>query len=456
LLTDDRDAWIRTSLDLVAGWTEEIHGQFSHRAYRFATGVLPKALAALLSGKPDHLRNWDLAVDHRLQCEGPLDLLRQLTAEATLVFVPTHVSNLDSPIIGLALSESGLPPAVYGAGLNLFTNPVMGWWMQRLGAYTVDRTKRAKLYKHVLKDYSVNRLVSRHHSLFFPGGTRSRSGALEPKVKKGLMGTGITAWQEMISSGRPTSGPQGANVYFVPMTLSFQLVLEASTLISDHLSEAGKQRFIITDDEFSEPRTILRFVRRVLNHDASIVVRFGHPVDVLGFPVPHQVQARSEASRRRLGYITDHSGAVQIDPQRDRQYTDRLASRIVAAYATDTTVLVTHAVAWAAWRGLQESLSTQDTFRMIRSPPDRRRLPKAAFLRLLQRTLDAVHEGVGAGRWHATLPKRADEALDIAIMAFDRYHRTHVLKWEGDTLRVDDPKLCLYYRNRLMFAELEV
>lgn len=455
LLREDRGAWTAAALDLVEAWTDEIHGQFSQRAYQFATGMMPRALAALLSGKPDHLQSWDLTVDHRLICEGPVELLRQLTSEATLVFVPTHVSNLDSPIIGLALSEVGLPPAVYGAGLNLFNNPVMGWWMRRLGAYTVDRTKRARLYKHVLKDYSVNRLVSRHHSLFFPGGTRSRSGALESRLKKGLMGTGITAWQEMIASGRPVSGPNGADVYFVPMTLSFQLVLEANTLINDHLAEAGKQRFIITDDEFSKPRTIVRFVHRVLNHDSSIVVRFGDPIDPLGFKVPHDPAERAAASRARLGYISGKDGEIETDLQRDREYTDRLAVSIASAYASDTTVLVTHTAAWTAWRLLEDRVNTTDPFRIVRAPSELRQFPHHEYLARLQRTVDAIHANAAQGRYHARLPTTASAVLDSAIEAFDRYHRSRVLTRKRDLIRVDDPKLCLYYRNRLTFAGLE-
>ncbi|MCK6576423.1 1-acyl-sn-glycerol-3-phosphate acyltransferase, partial [Myxococcota bacterium] len=174
--------------------------------------------------------------------------LRALAREHTLIFAPTHVSNLDSPLIGYALDRLGLPPAIYGAGLNLFSSPVMGFFMSRLGAYTVDRRKQHRLYKDVLKDYSIDSLGRRCHSLFFPGGTRCRSGRVEDRVKKGLLGTGIIAWQEGLLQGRPHP-----EVLVVPVTLSFSLVLEAETLIEDSLEEEGKRRYIITDDEFSEP-----------------------------------------------------------------------------------------------------------------------------------------------------------------------------------------------------------
>ena len=37
-------------------------------------------------------------------------------------------------------------------------------------------------------------------------------------------------------------------IYIVPVTINYRLVLEAETLIADYLAEAGKHRYIITDD----------------------------------------------------------------------------------------------------------------------------------------------------------------------------------------------------------------
>ena len=73
--------------------------------------------------------------------------VRDLVREGTVILAPTHVSNLDSPLLGLSLYLSQMPPFVYGAGLNLFSNPLLGWWLRRLGAYTVDRTKKARCIK---------------------------------------------------------------------------------------------------------------------------------------------------------------------------------------------------------------------------------------------------------------------------------------------------------------------
>lgn len=440
-------------LELVRSWADEIHGRFSPRAYRAATRVLPRTLNGLLASRSGRLRDWTGSRDSRLRIDGDTRLLRELAREATLILAPTHVSNLDSPLIGLALYTAGLPPFIYGAGLNLFSNPVMGWWMNRLGAYTVDRLKKAQLYKLVLKDYSVRALATHHHSLFFPGGTRARSGEIETHIKKGLLGTGIHAWQENLAQKRPPDARPTPEVYVVPLTLSFQLVLEANTLVNDHLAEAGKQRFIISDDEFAQPRTILAFGQRVLDLESSVAVSFGQPLDLLGHPVSSDPEERREQALERRRYVTDRDGNVEWDEQRDRVYTDRLARSLVDAYPRNAWVMSTHVAAYTAWRILEDEVGSRDPFRIVRTPAEKREIPRHTFLERLRGVLDRVLAGAAEGRWRADLPRTAEGVLDVAADRFGRYHRSRAVARRGSMVVVEDPKLCLYYRNRLTFID---
>lgn len=459
LVRGSRAERIEAGLGLVGDWADEIHGRFDPRVYRAATRVLPRALTALLSGRERRWHGADFvrprtvatepAVNERLVVKGDLRLLHELAGEATLILAPTHVSNLDSPLVGLVLYLAGLPPFVYGAGLNLFDNKVIGWWMHRLGAYTVDRTKKASLYKDVLKDYSIRALTTRHHSLFFPGGTRARSGEIESKLKKGLLGTGIVAWQEMLAAGRPDS-----EVYVVPLTLSYTLVLEAATLIDDFLAEAGKQRYIISDDEFAQPRRMLQFANRVLDLESSVVAHFGAPLDVLGNPVSADPAERREQAVRRRRYVCGRDGRVQWDEQRDQAYTVRLSDALVDAYARDAAPLPTNAAACAAWNCLVEAVGTSDPFRIVRSPIEKRRIPQDRYLRELGAVLARIREGAGQGRWRdEEIRASAGEILEIALDRFARYHRSFALVRRGSDLVVEDPKLCLYYRNRLTILD---
>ncbi|MEZ4319792.1 MAG: 1-acyl-sn-glycerol-3-phosphate acyltransferase [Myxococcota bacterium] len=446
LVHGERADWTQHGLALVRAWGEEIHGRFSQRAYRAATSVLPSALTGILTARPGRLPTWG-GLESRIKVRGNVEQIAALAEEATLVLAPTHVSNMDSPLIGFALYQAGLPPFVYGAGLNLFSNPVMGWWMSRLGAYTVDRRKSSQLYKDVLKDYSVRCLTTRHHSLFFPGGTRARSGSIETRVKKGLLGTAIVAWQEMLEAKRPDP-----EVYVVPLTLSFQLTLEANTLIEDHLAEAGKQRYIITDDEFAQPRKLYQFASRMMELDASIVCHFGDPVDCIGNPVSYDPEERRAQAERRRRYVTDANGEVERDVQRDMIYTNRLADALVEAYPRYAHAMVTHVAAFTGWRCLEEAVGSSDPFRLVRVPIGKRTFPRHVFLEKLRHVVEGVQKGASEGRWNAELPDTAEGVLAAALDRFGRYHRSRALEERGSSIVVQDPRLCFYYRNRLAYA----
>lgn len=440
-LRDQRRAAMDHALaGLIDAYAREIHNPFSPTTYRFATRILPGALTRLLSasrGRDLLLGDFDPA--DRIRVDGPLERLREMTRTSTLILAPTHVSNLDSPLIGYALYAAGLPPFAYGAGLNLFSNPLMAFFMSRLGAYTVDRRKRNRLYKDALKDYSVELLRRRCHSLFFPGGTRSRSGRLEARLKKGLLGTGLAAWQENLAENRRDS-----EVFIVPCTLSMGLVLEAETLIDDALAEEGKQRYIISDDEFSDPRQVTSFVRRLARLDAAVHVVFGDPLDVAGNPVGPDGRSLDPHGHPvdRRGYVCDRDGRVVEDEQRDHVYTERVADRLTVAYRRDFVVQSTHLAAWATWQALRARWQGFDTWRLVRLPPEERVVDRVAVLRLLDRGRDQL-----AGQQKA-MPPTAAGVLDEAIARFATFHKKRAIQAEGERLRLD-PNLVLYYQNRL-------
>ena len=244
------------------------------------------------------------SLDGRIDVQGPREHVRKLAEIGTVIHVPTHLSNLDSVVFGFALERAGLPPATYGAGKNLFTNPVLSYFMHNLGAYRVDRRLKHGLYKDVLKTYSCVLIERGYHSLFFPGGTRSRSGGVERKLKLGLAGTGIEAFARSTVRGKTQP------VFFVPSTINYLLTLEAETLIDDFLTEEGKARYIIEDDESAKVSRIAAFMNKLLGLDAGCVVRFSQPVDCFGNAVDEDGVSRDTA---RAG---DRSRVVRARPGR--------------------------------------------------------------------------------------------------------------------------------------------
>jgi glycerol-3-phosphate O-acyltransferase len=437
--------------DIVRRYAADVAGNFDPRVYKFASRAAAPIIGLLMSPMQTmrHLGGaFDLrALDGRVVIEGPVGAVRELSKKGTVVFVPTHLSNLDSVVFGFALERAGLPPATYGAGKNLFSNPVLSFFMHNLGAYRVDRSLKHGLYKDVLKTYSCVLIERGYHSLFFPGGTRSRSGAVERKLKLGLAGTGVEAMARTAGLGKPR------HVYFVPATINYLLTLEAETLVADFLQEEGKHRYIIEDDESSRPGRVAAFIRKLLGLDAGCVIRFGQPLDCIGNQVDEDGVSRDGRGHvvDPLTYLTDGDGHVGHDPARDAQYTRELGEAIVAAYLRDTVAMATHLVAACAFEKLRESMPAGDIFALLRSQDDVV-VSRTELAARVERLRDRVRELEAKGG--IVLGPRLGRAsgrdiLDEALRAFSGYHTTPVLEPRGDTLLLVDTRLIFYYQNRL-------
>jgi glycerol-3-phosphate O-acyltransferase len=447
--------------DVATRYARDVAGNFDPRVYKFATRAIAPLIGMLMSPMQTlrHLGGaFDLrALDGRVVVNGPIGTIRSLTERGTVVFVPTHLSNLDSVVFGFALERVGLPPAAYGAGKNLFTNPALSFFMHNLGAYRVDRRVTHAIYKEVLKAYSCIVLERGYHSLFFPGGTRSRSGSVERKLKLGLVGTGVEAMARTAARG------QARKVFFVPATINYLLTLEAETLVADFLQEAGRHRYIIEDDESVRPGRIAAFMRKLLGLDAGCVVRFSHPLDCFGNRVDDDgisYDARGHAVSA-LSYLTDGEGRIGHDPSRDAQYTRELAESIVQAYSRDTVALATHLVAACAFERLRESIASSpgrmqgedaaDLFAMLRSKDDVT-VSRAALAESVERLRDRARDLEAQGRivLGAHLARASGrEILDEALRAFAGYHTTPVLAPRGADLVLADTRLIFYYQNRI-------
>ena len=433
---------------LVDHYGRDVVGNFDPRVYKFATKVLTPGLGFLMSpwtsirgGVGGLLRE----LDSRIQVEGPLDVLRGIAERGTLVVTPTHSSNMDSIVMGLALERAGLPPVTYGAGKNLFSNPFISFFMHNLGAYRVDRRLRFGLYKEILKEYSTVLLESGYHSLFFPGGTRCRSNEVERHVKLGLLGTAVTAYLGNVRAGAPQK-----RIYIVPATINYRLVLEAETLIEDYLAETGQSRYIITDDEFSRLRRIVEFLRKLLVHEGAVVIRFGRPLDPFGNDVDDDGESRDRTGRRvdPRTYLLDRAGEVTADDQRDAEYTRLLGRRLAASFPRETVFHATHLLARVVYDAVCAAAGTRDIYKLLRRPPGDE-VPVADAIRGVGALRERIVADAAAGHLHQRVAQAGDAAIvDDAVRGLEGYHRHAVVERRGEHLRVGDLKLIYYYQNR--------
>lgn len=448
-MTDDE---LRDRLrEYAEAYAWDVAGNFDRRVYKVASRVMAPVLGALLSPLAT-LKNLPASLDltgldGRILVQGPREHVRRLSELGTIVYVPTHLSNLDSVVFGFALERAGLPPAVYGAGKNLFTNPALSFFMHNLGAYRIDRRLQHSLYKDVLKAYSCVLIERGYHSLFFPGGTRSRSGGVERRLKLGLAGSGVEAFVRTTVRGRPQ------RVFFVPATINYLLTLEAESLIDDFLQEEGKARYVIDDDESTRIGRLAAFLSKLLGLDGACVIRLSRPLDCFGNFVDDEGLSHDARGRPvdATTYTIGRDGEPTLDPVRDAEYTRELGDRIIDAYQRDTVVMATHAVAASAFERLRRTVGRGDLFTVLRHRADVA-IPRAE----LAEDVDLLLERAAAMEDRGELVlapdlrgKRGDAVVADALRAFAGYHTNEVIVRRGNELVLRDARLLLYYQNRL-------
>lgn len=440
--------------ELTERFAKDVAGNFDPRVYDMTKHAVPRLLTGLM--QPSKLPAEFLAegsmIDRLLRVEGDIAQLLRLQSKGTLIYVPTHSSNLDSIVLGRALEIAGLSPVIYGAGKNLFTNPLISFFMHNLGAYRVDRRIRASLYKDVLKSYSQVMVERGYHSLFFPGGTRSRGNLIENRLKLGLAGSAVSAFARNRVRGIDR------DVYFVPTTINYELVLEAETLIDDWLRREGKARYIIDDDEFSRADRWVAFFRKLVALQGACVLRFGAPVDCFGNPVDDEGHSLAPRGQRfDPGTYVLRRGISTEDAVRDAAYTRDLGDVLVDRFPRETVLMATAIVAHALFRELVRQTDGADLFSRLRVRGEVQ-LSENELRQSVGQIRDDLVEMQKAGtvRLNDDL-HHADPSAIIkrALNVWKGYHtRLAALRTADGMIRIEDPTLLLYYQNRMIpFAE---
>jgi glycerol-3-phosphate O-acyltransferase len=370
--------------------------------------------------------------------------------------VPTHFSNLDSVLIGWVIHALGLPAFIYGAGLNLFNIKIFAYFMNSLGAYKVDRRKKNLPYLETLKTYSTLAIQKGAHSLFFPGGTRSRSGAIEKSLKLGLLSTCIEAQRNLYLEAEPGTEPR--KIFVVPVTLNYHFVLEAPDLIEDYLTVKGQDRYLPEKDKYGSFQ-LIRFLFKFFSKGSDISVSIGRALDVMGNYVDDE--GNSIDNQGRLINTRDYfvsNGQITIDKQREDEYTRMLGQRIVAEYHRINRVFASHLVAFVAFELWQKKHPKLDLFGLLKLPEEDLMLEYAEFRKTCKRIRKHIYRLKEEGKInHAThLKGKIDLVIRHGMDNVGIFHlkRPLLFNKEGNII-TQDLSLLYYYHNRLTGYDLE-
>ncbi|MCH7402843.1 1-acyl-sn-glycerol-3-phosphate acyltransferase [Belliella kenyensis] len=441
-------------------YAEEIASTFKHTHYKVTRSIVTTGFARLLNAARvkgfKRLFSNQYTLQDKIQIIGETKHLRDLASKGTIIMVPTHFSNLDSILIGWIISVLGLPPFIYGAGLNLFNIEIFAYFMNALGAYKVDRRKKNLVYIETLKTYSSEAIQFGVHSLFFPGGTRSRSGKIESKLKLGLLSTAVEAQRANYQKGiNDVSG----KIFIVPVTINYHFVLEAPSLIKEHLSITGQERYYQESDEFSTSLKISKFLLKFFTKGSDISVSVGKPMDVLGHYVDQNGNSMDKNGRiidTRDYFISD--GNITVDTQREEEYTNRLGNRIVQEFHIINRVFSSHLVAFTAFQMIKRENKKMDLFNLLRLPEEDLSIPYASFKAECKRVLERIFELRDKGKVHIAphLRREIDQIITHGLENVGMYHaKRPLLKDKNGNIITEDLNLLYYYHNRLDGYDLE-
>lgn len=208
-----------------------------------------------------------------------LDEIQALSQRHSVVFLPTHKSNLDHLVLQYMLHEKGHPPNHTAGGINMNFFPV-GQLVRRSGVFFIRRTfKENAVYKFVLQHY-IDYLIEKRFSLeWYIEGGRSRSGKLLPP-RFGLLAYVVDAYRRGKSD----------DVKLIPVSIAYDQISDVHDYVAEQTGAAKEK------ESFS---WFVKIVRRVGARYGDIHITFGEPLSLakaLGPPDPRATPDPDEQS----------------------------------------------------------------------------------------------------------------------------------------------------------------
>ncbi|MBK9272478.1 MAG: 1-acyl-sn-glycerol-3-phosphate acyltransferase [Saprospiraceae bacterium] len=456
--TEHAEAKIRESIfKLIRRYTEEIAGNFNINTFLFARKITNHFFYILFfkfglnsfrsSGfKANRLSD-------RMKVVGNVEAVRSLMKDHTIILVPTHSSNLDSVLVGYLLdSVCGLPAFSYGAGLNLFDSEFFAFFMNRLGAYKLDRRKKNQIYLQTLNSYSKIIAKKGVHTIFFPGGTRSRSGEVELKLKLGLLSSMISAQRELIMEA------DSRKIIVVPAVLSYESVLEARSLITQHLKTTGQEKYTARTVQ-SPIGQYISLIWRILTKESKMCLSIAKPMDVFGNIVDNNGNSLdAHGHKMDIGLYYKREGEYFLDLQRESIYTKELSEKIANQYIKYNYVFPAHLVAFCTFKLYGKLYTGQDIFSMVQMPEEEIILPGQVLENLIAEVLRLLKHKINAGQLIAMecVDMQAKEILLEGSESLGIFHKNKVVKiLPGGDVMSEDFITLLYYANKMSIFELD-
>lgn len=443
--------------DISAHYFDEISGNFSNIHYKLANRCVSYTLSRLLNpiqtsiglitGIKKTLRN-------RINIEGDIDKIRNLAKIGTIIAVPTHFSNLDSAVISWVLAAIGLPPFIYGAGINLFTKKFWNYALSKVGTYKVDRSKKNPIYLTVLENYSCTAIQWECNSLFYPHGTRSRTGGIEDHLKKGLLYAALNAQERIYEK----NGDSGKKIFLVPVVFNYPFVLEAPLFAKNCLSDLSTNPTNPNDDTDKDHKKSFQIYHKLIRaknlftRGSYMSVRFGEPIDVMGYKVDNEGNSHGEENESIDTYNVVSKNLLE-KVYKNEDHLKLICKKILEEYNHSTTILPCNLAAYGAFYLIKEKYAHPDIERLVTMKPEEIVIEYESMERIFAKLIDAAISLEKEGKFFIENKIKTEEMPKLMIEAIKNlgvYHRTKPLLFnsEGNVI-TQNLGILIYYSNRL-------
>ncbi|WP_084861001.1 1-acyl-sn-glycerol-3-phosphate acyltransferase [Salibaculum halophilum] len=259
------------------------------RARRHAREIVPSFSATLYFTVGARLAKWlSQSLYHVRVGRFERELYDGIDAQATVVFVMNHRSNMDYVLVTHLVSQTSALSYAVGEWARIW--PLSGL-IRMMGAYFIRRRSRGDLYRRVLARYVQLATRGGVTQAVFPEGGLSLTGGLgQPRL-------GI------LSYIAATYDPNARDIVFVPVGLNYDRVLEDQILLD--AGKAGNRRF--------RP-PLLPAAGRVLRHlgqritgrfrkFGTATVSFGAPLSLREMADPTDIPALAETLMQRIAEV---------------------------------------------------------------------------------------------------------------------------------------------------------
>jgi glycerol-3-phosphate O-acyltransferase len=279
---------------------------------------------------------------------------------------------------------------------------------------------------------------------------------LDKNLKLGLLNSVIEAQRNIYMNTPPHEKPR--KMFIVPVTLNYHFVLEAPDLIDDYLAVKGQDRYLPEQDRYGSWQ-LTQFLFKFFTKGSNISVSIGQALDVMGNYVDDE--GNSLDHEKRIINAEDYfksNGEININYQREDEYTRMLSQKIVQEYHRINRVFSSHLVAFVAFEMWQKKYSKLDLFGLLRLPEEGEVLEYEAFRETCKRVRKQISILKKEGRVNMAthLKEDMDDVIRHGLDNVGIFHlkRPLLLNKEGNII-TQDFNLLYYYHNRLVGYDLE-